>query len=195
MNDELAGERYAGFVKRVLAFALDYLLIAGYLIVLAGVGAGLTLALGPPERTSPLFASPVVMDLIVFLIAVLPVILYFTFRESAPAQATWGKRRVGLKVVDGQGNRLSRPRAFVRSLLKFLPWQVAHTSLFHIEGWPFAPTTPTPVVTAGLILAQILVVVYLLSLAVGRKHRTPYDWAAGSFVIVAGRSTEGAQGR
>jgi len=36
----------------------------------------------------------ILIDLIVFLILVLPVILYFTLQESSSRQASWGKRKV-----------------------------------------------------------------------------------------------------
>ncbi len=174
---------YAGFTKRVAASALDFILIAGYLAALLGAGlalqrTGLWKPAAPP--------SLAFLDLFAFLTAVLPVILYFTLQESAPAQATWGKRRLGLRVVGVGGGRLSRERAFARSLAKFLPWQLAHTSLFHIPGWPFAPESPPPLAMAGLILAQVLVLVYLGSLALGRAHRTPYDWVSGACVVVGG---------
>lgn len=176
--------RHAGFVKRVAAFALDYLVIAAYLVVLVGAGVGVTFTFGARIRTWPLFGSPIVMDVIAFLSAILPVIVYFALQESSSAQATWGKRKLGLKVVNSEGKRLSRPQAFVRALVKFLPWQLAHTSIFHIRGWPFAPEDPTPIVMAGLIGAQLLAAVYVISLGIGKAHRTPYDWVSGAFVIV-----------
>jgi hypothetical protein len=85
--------------------------------------------------------------------------------------------------LNGKGERLTRGRAFLRSLVKFLPWQIAHTSLFHWEGWPFAPTEPTLMVIVGLGLAYLLVGIYLASALITKKNRTPYDWAAGAYVI------------
>ena len=64
------------------------------------VGIGVRLAVGRLEQIAPLFASPVVMDGIAFLTLIFPVILYFTLQESSPRQATWGKRKVGIKVVN-----------------------------------------------------------------------------------------------
>lgn len=177
---------YAGLIKRVAAFVLDNLLIAGYLAILLGIGVGVTMALTDRGITSPLVMSPLVLDAIAFLTAVLPVILYFAVQESSSAQATWGKRKVGLKVVNRHGERLSKRQAFVRAVVKFLPWQIAHTSLFQIPGWPFAPESPTPMVVVGLTLAQVMAAVYVLALGIGKTHRTPYDRVAGSFVIEMG---------
>lgn len=177
--------QYAGFAKRLKAFAFDYLIILIYIAVLFGVNFGLILAGGGLDEVSPLFASPVAKDAIAFLTLVLPVILYFSLQESSPHQGTWGKRKVGLRVVDAKGETLTGWRAFLRSLVKFLPWQIAHTSLYHWDGWPFAPAEPGPMVFAGFVLIYVLVGVYIVSALITKKHRTPYDWAAGSYVVEA----------
>jgi uncharacterized RDD family membrane protein YckC len=105
--------------------------------------------------------------------------------ESSPQQATWGKRRVGLRVVNANSERLTGKQAFVRSLVKFLPWQIAHTCIFQIEGLPYAPTQPTPLVIAGFALVYALIGFYIASALITKNHRAPYDWAAGSYVIVS----------
>ena len=176
--------QFAGFAKRLKAFAFDYIIIFAYIVVLAGVNYGIFLSRGALEEISPLFASPIIKDAIAFLTLILPVILYFTLQESSPKQATWGKRRVGLRVVNVNGETLTKAQAFARSLIKFLPWQIAHTSIYHIEGLPFAPVEPSPMVIAGFVLVYLLVGIYTASALISKKHRTPYDWASGSYVIV-----------
>jgi uncharacterized RDD family membrane protein YckC len=176
--------QYAGFGKRLKAFAFDYLFIFAYIVALAGVNYGIILSGGALEDISPFFASPIIKDAIAFLTLILPIILYFTLQESSLKQATWGKRKVGLRVVNVNGETLTKAQAFVRSLIKFLPWQIAHTSIYHIEGLPFAPVEPSPIVLAGLALVYLLVGIYAASALVSKKHRTPYDWVAGSYVIV-----------
>lgn len=184
MSNNFAPLIYAGFIRRLAAFALDYLIIATYLVVLLGLGVGATLVIGA-SGVPGWIESPIILDAVAFITTVLPVTLYFAIQESSPSQATWGKRKMGLKVVNAQGQRLKKLQAFARAAVKFLPWQMAHTSLFHIPGWPFAPEEPALIVVGGLILAQMLVAVYLISLGTGKAHRTPYDWVSGSFVIVA----------
>jgi len=176
--------RYAGFAKRLKAFAFDYLIIFAYIVALAGVNYGIILSGGTFEKISPFFASPIIKDAVAFLTLILPVILYFTLQESSPKQATWGKRKVGLRVVNVNGEALTKAQAFARSLIKFLPWQIAHTSIYHIEGLPFAPVEPSPIVIAGFVLVYLLVGIYIASALISKKHRTPYDWASGSCVIV-----------
>ena len=125
------------------------------------------------------------MEIISFLLTVLPVTLYFAVQEGGPAHATWGKRRAGLVVVGMDGRPVRFGRALLRSAVKFLPWQLAHTSLLHIPGWPFEPTEPGPMVVAGLIAAQGLVLVYVGTMLFTPSHRTPYDWVAGTQVTDA----------
>jgi len=176
------GVECAGLGKRLKAFALDYLIVLAYILVLATVNYGLIPAGGALDRFSPFFASPIGRDTIAFLTLILPVILYFALQESSSRGATWGKRKAGIQVVSLVGARLTFGRALVRSALKFLPWQIAHTSIYHIPGLPFAPEQPSPMVMAGFVLTYVLVGLYILSALLTKRHRTPYDWAAGSWV-------------
>lgn len=176
------------FSRRIAAFALDYILIIGYLIILASLSS--FLALGPLKgRWKELISSPVHMDLIAFFSAVLPVILYFTLQESSSKRATWGKHRMNLQVLHRDGGRLSLGRSLVRSILKFLPWQLTHTCLFYIPGWPMDPEKPPFWVFAGLILVWVIVIFYIITMAFGSTRRTPYDWIAGSKVVYIKKNT------
>jgi uncharacterized RDD family membrane protein YckC len=112
--------------------------------------------------------------------------LYFALQESSIRRATWGKRKAGIRVVNARGGTFTRKRALVRAALKLLPWQIAHTSIFHIEGLPFSPADPSGIVIAGFVLAYLLAGIYVMSMPVSKQHRTPYDRAAGSYVVVAG---------
>lgn len=169
--------------RRIMAFALDYLLIAGYLIILTGISAGLTYFLDVSGRVKAWLADPLAADGLTFLTVVLPVMLYFACAEGSAAQATPGKRRAGIRVVDVTGLRLSRPRALVRSFFKFLPWQLAHTSIYHIPGWPLAPREMTAFSITGLILVWVLLAAYALTAALSPSRRTLYDRLAGALVV------------
>jgi uncharacterized RDD family membrane protein YckC len=176
MNASKISFRPVGFAKRLLAFALDFLLIAAYILVLGGIGAGTT---GITSEWVVL-ASPWTMDLLSFLVLILPVILYFALQEGSQRQATWGKRRVGIMVVNAQGQKLSWRQALIRSAIKFSPWQLAHTCVIQI--W-FGQTSPWLII--GALLAQGLVVIYVLSIVVSKEHRALYDWLSGAYVIFA----------
>ena len=123
-------------------------------------------------------ASPWTTDLLAFLVLILPVILYFALQEGSQRQATWGKHKVGIKVVNAHGLKLSMRQALIRSAVKFFPWQLAHTCVIQIK---FGQTSPWLVF--GALLAQILVVTYVLSVLISKEHRAPYDWLSGAYVI------------
>lgn len=172
--------------QRITAFLLDYLVIAAYLVLLGG--ASILLGLGPlKSEFRAMFADPNSSELSAFILLVLPVILYFALFEHSSWQATWGKRKVGLRVTGIHGARLSLTRSFARSLLKFVPWELAHACLWRIPGWPLAPSTPSIFVTAGLWLVWILGGVYLVSMLVSKEHQALYDKIAGARVIAGTR--------
>lgn len=176
--------QYAGFTKRLKAFAFDYLIICGYIVLLT-VMTMTAVKIGGLMGVSLRWSENAILaDLMAFVMLVLPVILYFTFQESSAKQSTWGKRKAGIRVVNADGGRLTRRQAFMRSLVKMIPWQVAHTSLFHIPGWPFAVTLIPPAVTAGFALVYVLIGIYIATVFISKKRRTLYDWVSGSYVIV-----------
>ncbi len=174
---------FANLRLRIAAFLLDYLVIAVYIIVLIAVSV--LLGFGPLRQTfQGLFANPNSSEISAFLLLVLPVILYFALFESSSWQATWGKRKVGLRVINTHGERLSFGRSLVRSVIKFLPWELAHACIWRIPGWPFNPQTPSPIIEAGLVLVWVIVGAYVVSLLMSKKHQTLYDMIAGSYVVL-----------
>lgn len=170
----------AGLWSRMLAFGFDYVLICGYMLVLVIVSMVLRRPLG--ALLAPVFSTPIRRDLGAFLVLILPVLLYCAAAESSPRAATWGKWKRGLQVLDPQGKRLSRRRAFARSALKFLPWQVAHTSLFHIPGWPMAVESVPIGSTIGFVLVWVLLGLYAGSILLPARHRAIYDQLVGAHV-------------
>jgi uncharacterized RDD family membrane protein YckC len=89
---------YAGFWKRAAAVLIDGLILfIPTAIIARAIGRGTG-------------------DLAVLVIDW----LYFAYQESSPAQATIGKRALGIKVTDVQGNRISFARASGRYFAKIL---------------------------------------------------------------------------
>ena len=131
--------------------------------------------------------SPWVTELIAFSTTVLPVILYFALQEGGAAQATWGKRRAGIRVTVVTNRPITYRQTFVRAIIKFAPWQLAHTSLIHIPGLPFAIEAVGTLSIVGLVVAQGLVLLYILCLFLSPTRRAPYDWGAAT-VVVAGKN-------
>ena len=84
MNASEVSFRPAGFTKRLLAFAIDFILIAAYILVLIGIGVG-TMRI---TSEFDVLASPWTKDLLAFLVLIVPVILYLPSRKVRS-----GKRR------------------------------------------------------------------------------------------------------
>ncbi|WP_374688865.1 RDD family protein [Promineifilum sp.] len=168
----------AGLRPRLLAFALDYLVMAAYLIVLTV--ASIVLARIAPALVARLFDDRVSSQLTVILTLTLPITLYFALFEASSWQATPGKRRLKLVVTDSRGQRLSLARSFARSVLKFIPWELAHTCIWQVrfatdpsQSWPY---------NAGFILVWVLVGANVVSLWLSASRQTLYDRLAGTLV-------------
>lgn len=167
---------------RLLAFALDYILISLYLALLVVVSVVIArTSAGPGFRA--LFGDPNSAEATAFLLLVLPVLLYFTVFESSRWQATWGKRVLGLRVMTTGGAPVGFGRALGRNALKLVPWELTHACLWRIPGWPFAPETPPLWVSIGLLLVWVVVIVYAVSLPLSRTGQILYDRLAGVRVL------------
>ena len=178
-------KKYADFAKRLKGFAFDYLIIISYVVFLAGATLAVSKIAGILGLSLRWPENPIIADLIAFLTLILPVLLYFTLQESSPKQATWGKRKAGIRVVNANGGMLTRRQAFARSLIKLLPWQIAHTCIFQIGGFTSTSGELSPLVITGFALVYLLVGIYIASILLTKKHQTPYDWISGSYIIIA----------
>ncbi|MEQ1746216.1 MAG: hypothetical protein ABMA02_12375 [Saprospiraceae bacterium] len=72
---------------------------------------------------------------------------------------------------------------FIRNVLKFLPWEIAHFGvhqLLHFEG--YESQTPFWVWTV-LILPQVMVFTYFLSMIFDKEGKSVYDKIAGTRVM------------
>jgi uncharacterized RDD family membrane protein YckC len=170
----------AGLWPRIAAFLFDYLPIAGYLIVLVGLGSLARLA--TPGIAAAAFGSPLAGELTGFVTITLPVTLYFALLEASAWQATWGKRRLKLRVTRTDGQRLSRGRSLLRTGLKFVPWELAHFCIWQVR---FAGASAPPWISAGFILVWVLVGANVVSLLLSRQHRTLYDRLSGTLVVLS----------
>jgi uncharacterized RDD family membrane protein YckC len=171
-------QSYAGLLPRLLAFALDYLILGGYLLLLLWVGVTLIgIFPGFSERVS---ANPLLGQLLGFVTVTLPVSLYFALSEASPRQSTWGKRRMHLQVVDTAGSRLSVARALLRTALKFIPWELAHTCIWQLTR---AGYDPAPWVVVGFVVAWVLVGANSVALMLTSRRQTLYDLLACTQVI------------
>lgn len=160
--------------RRVAAYLIDYLVIAAYIALLTSASQRLDFALS---------GNPALGQLVAFVALTLPVVLYFAVSESSPWQGTLGKRALKLQVTaHGAGGRLPLRRTLLRAALKFAPWELAHTVLWRVEGWPLESPQPTPLHWLGFALSLLWAGWYLVSLF-GGSRRPLYDRAAASLVV------------
>jgi uncharacterized RDD family membrane protein YckC len=168
---------YAGFLQRITAFLLDYVII---LIYLAAFTVVMWLLNSLFSINDLLFSDRVQAQIVAFLLVTFPVALYFAISESSNQQATWGKQRIGLKVTDYNGERISFWRSLARTLLKFIPWELSHTLIWELS---FSPQTDDVLIYYGFGLVYLLVGLNIASLIMTKKHQTIYDLLAKTYVV------------
>lgn len=109
--------------------------------------------------------------------------LYFALSEASAREATLGKRRLGLRVVTVDGERLSLGRSLLRSAVKFLPWELAHAAI-----WQYTAGSPDELMLPDVLLVAswTLVAVNVAMAVVDSRHRALHDRAAASLVVRGG---------
>ena len=170
----LKTDPYGGLILRLGAYAIDCTLAFAVLvtpqIVLSLITGG---ASSGWLRTGPQLEAWVLSTV------TLPVWLYFILSEKSTHQATIGKRLLGLYVTDVAGYRIGFRRAFLRTAVKMIPWELTHLALFF----------PTPIMfdeSAGfrpaLALVYLLMAIYLAAVFISPRNRSVHDFAAGTIV-------------
>ncbi len=181
-NSRGVERNFAGLLGRLKAFAFDYIVIAVYLILL--VGLSLLLRAMVPSFLGKLFGREYSAELAGFISVTLPVSLYFVLSEASFRQATWGKRRVRLKVVRTKdGKPLGLARSFARTALKFVPWEMSHAGMWYIK---FHPESSWPFIV-GMTVVFLLVGLNAAFIALSRSHQALYDVLAGTAVEEVGK--------
>ncbi len=169
-------------LRRLAAFLLDHLVILVYLTTLAALGLAL-IRLGLMDRVAGILDAPWKGHALSLFLVTLPWVMYHASWEASPFAATPGKLLLGLQVRSAGGSPLSLERAVLRSLAKFAPWELTHTLIWRIPGWPGAMETLPPTPTVGLALVWVLVAAYLGSLILQGGRRAVYDHWAGTEIL------------
>ncbi|MGM8366408.1 RDD family protein [Virgibacillus sp. W0181] len=167
---------YAPFRTRICAFLLDYFVIVIYGIFIVG-----SISFIFQSYITPLFSgSPVIAEVTGFLMMTLPISLYFIVCERSKWQGTWGKKKMGIRVVDGSGQRIGLGRSIMRTVIKFLPWEVAHFGI-----WRLMLPTNYSEITIFIILnaVNLAIILYLIIPLTNKKRKNVYDWIAGTVVV------------
>lgn len=159
--------------KRILAWIIDWLIIGVYACALFGV----MMILSSMEIVSLGSVHPLKGQLIGFLTLTLPVVLYCIVTEAGTKHATFGKRVMKIEIV---GSPLSTGEIVLRNVIKFLPWELAHAGVLWIN---YINTPETPLwIWILLIVPQVLVVIYILSIVATKGSKSLYDILAGTSV-------------
>jgi uncharacterized RDD family membrane protein YckC len=172
--DDLPDTAYAGVDRRLGAYLLDVVLL--YLVLVGWQYVLWRLTGFPFDR---LTTGPLIEGWVLLTIS-LPTWLYFAWSESSGRAATLGKRLFGLKVVRRNGETVSFGRALARTLIKLLPWELTHLSLF--LPTPIM-TDPAPGLRAGLICVYPLVTLYLASMIFTRRKQSFHDLLLATVVL------------
>lgn len=172
----------AAYWKRIAAFLLDWAIFAIYLAALFILShAGLEDIL---EHISPgLFRNPLAFDILAFVTVVLPFAICSALLEQSSWQGTPGKRIMKIKVETLTGTKLEFAQSLLRSGLKFLPWQLAHTAVFQIL---LGHESRQSFFLGLSVLAQVLVLANIIAAILGRQKQSLYDRISGTRVIETG---------
>ena len=167
---------YAGFWLRLKAFAVDYLLIFGYLLLVLIVSLFLIPSLQDLFQDSRLTAQ-----LLGFLMVTLPVSLYFIITDSRIGKGSFGKRKMRIRVVDANNRSISVSRAIFRTALKFLPWELSHSMAYRMIYLGDGDIQLLDYLIGGLIYTSILL--YVLMAVFTKNKQSLYDRLAKTYVV------------
>lgn len=162
-------------VRRIAAWAVDWLIVSGYAICLVPLG----LLLVDRDVRLPQWG----WNALTFALLILPATVWLAGWERGRRGATPGKRLLRLRTSGPDGGRLDWRRALARNALKVaLPWELGHTAAFALAG---PATGPTAALGLGCGTAACLLAgVWLTFLFIG-FGRTPYDRATSTRVGTA----------
>lgn len=169
----------ATFLMRFKAFMLDYVLIFAYLIVLVIMNLFLF-----PSLQSFFSESLVEAQLTGFLMVTLPISLYFIISDSRILGQSFGKRIMGIKVVNEKEEILPIVHSIWRTILKFLPWELSHYLTYRLIFLGEAEVPFNYYVIGGFI--YVLMFAYILTSIFSKEKKSLYDMLAKTHVVKLG---------
>jgi uncharacterized RDD family membrane protein YckC len=164
------------FLLRFKAFMIDYILIFVYLVIVFIFNVFLF-----PSLQEFFNGSPIVAQFTGFLMVTFPVSLYFIISDSKIGGQSFGKRKMGIRVVKKDGEAISAMHIAFRTILKFLPWELSHFLVYRLiyigDGeLPFAYY-----LIGGLIYA--LIFTYIMTAIFTEKKQSLYDIVTKTYVV------------
>jgi uncharacterized RDD family membrane protein YckC len=172
---------YAGFWRRWAALFLDQLILSiplGMIFFFLALAMGLTGAMG--SSTQPPVAAILGMEFGFYLIWWTAALFYFATQESSEAQATFGKRALGIKVTDLEGRRISFKHAMGR-------WFAAALSYMSIYiGFLMAGFTQRKQGLHDVIASTLVVDKWAYTAFPERQERKPSGCVIVFMVVIVG---------
>lgn len=159
-------------IRRFIALLIDYLLISIY----AGV-----LFLFSPFISTLFQKSAWQSEFFGLILLVAPVFLYFFLFEASYLKATPGKLIFHIKVTKIDGTNFSYFNSFIRSLVKFIPWEFSHFAIWQLV---FPNRGLLFVVEALLVITNMLAVLYIVFPFFNRNARAIHDYAAHTVLVI-----------
>lgn len=154
---------------RISAYAID---IGILFAVLAPLGQVILRLAGYAPATGPEIWRTILWNFSI------PAWLYFIVGARSKGGATPGKRWLGLR-VSGDHGPVSTSRAVARTAILLLPWELVHVSAFglsrHLDRL-------NPLQIAGLTIANLLTILYLVVTIRTDGQRSVHDVLAGTSV-------------
>jgi uncharacterized RDD family membrane protein YckC len=163
--------------RRLLSVVVDFSSIVAYVLVLFGLT---TLIYRFVLGATPVF-DIFTAHLIGFVTLILPVLVYFIVSELGVSSNTLGKRIVGLKVASMDNKKLTIKQVIMRNIIKFLPWEYAHILVYILILVPKAADSQLLII--GLIIANIIPLVYLALIVFRKDHRGPHELVSRTIVV------------
>jgi uncharacterized RDD family membrane protein YckC len=179
--------KLAYVIRRVGAYLLDIVIAFGFF-------ASTQYLIFAPLRDrlgSQWMTSGILLEVYVLLTISLPVWLYFSITESSRWQASIGKRILGLLVTDTDGDRIGFGSGFLRTVIKLLPWEIAHLIANLPTSMWINPQTGAVDINTEIsayrvwlfTIVYVLLAVYLVAIFLTERNRSVNDLVAGTIVI------------
>ncbi|ANU25740.1 RDD family protein [Planococcus versutus] len=167
---------YAGFWSRLRAFAIDYVLIFTYMGVVFLFSVFIM-----PSVQEWFQGSRITAQLSGFMLITLPVSLYFIVADSKIGKQSFGKRQMHIKVVNDNNQLLSIGQATVRTLIKFLPWELSHYMAYRMIYLGDADLHQLDYWIGGMI--YVLIFLYVFMVVFTKNKQSFYDRLLKTYVV------------
>lgn len=161
----------AGFLLRFKAFLIDYLLLLGYGVLLVIFNVFLF------PQVQNLFAGSLwLAQFTGFVMVTIPISIYFIVSDSLFNGQSYGKRKMRIRTVTEGGSGVSVARAFFRTILKFLPWELSHYLVYRLVALENQEMPVIYIILGSFI--YFLIFLYILTAIFTKRKQSFYDLVA-----------------